>query len=34
VLPDNAGMRDLAQGFGFVAVDSADPTEINTILKL
>ena len=34
VLPDNAGMRDLAQRFGFVVVDSADPAEINTILKL
>lgn len=34
LLPDNAGMRDLAQRFGFMVVESADPSEINTVLKL
>jgi len=34
ILPENAGMRTLAQRFGFIVEPNADPTEITAILKL
>jgi acetyltransferase len=34
ILPDNAGMRGLANRFGFVVQASADPEEITAVLRL
>ncbi|MBZ5696047.1 MAG: bifunctional acetate--CoA ligase family protein/GNAT family N-acetyltransferase [Acidobacteriia bacterium] len=34
ILPDNAGMRGLANRFGFVVQTSADPEEITAVLRL